>query len=109
MLRNSRVLVARTLAAHFYRPEFSEPLLSSPFNEAFDKAVHKPRNFSSGGTPSNEVLGAASQFLDPSTIVDVAQAASHAAVVAEASQRWPIIAGVQYAMEWLHLTTGSPW
>ncbi|GMH37269.1 hypothetical protein BSKO_05142 [Bryopsis sp. KO-2023] len=59
------------------------------------------------------VPGAASNLADsllnPDSIVQLAAACDHATIVAEAAGRWPIIAGLQYGLDWMHLTTGMPW
>lgn len=68
---------------------------------------------SSPGLEAKEVLGGIASgsggVLDPGVVVGIAAVADHAAIVAEASQRWPLIAGLQYSMEWLFVTTGGPW
>jgi len=46
---------------------------------------------------------------DPSVICELARKADGAAVAQEASQHWPLIAGVQHSLEWIHVTTGCPW
>lgn len=73
------------------------------------------RHFSSSppGFDSKEVLGGVASgsggLLDPGVIVGIAAAADHAVIVAEASQRWPVISALQYSLEWLFVTTGGPW
>ena len=56
-----------------------------------------------------EGQGIGESGIEPSQICDLAQAADGLAIAQEASRHWPWIAGVQHSLEWIHVTTGSPW
>lgn len=55
-------------------------------------------------------IGEAMDFkLDAEAITNIAAMADSIAISSAAADRWPLIAGLQHTLDWMHVSTHLPW